>query len=119
MDRGVGGNGRYGDRDRDRLSWWEDNVANVTLGTETNDCLAYDPGLERHRPIMSTLGEHGGRLEKEREKYAKFYYASYVKHVCVFLPRLYSKEVMRHQSLYKLVMSYNVDMTPSDTDVSK
>ena len=35
-DRGGGGDG-YGQ------SWWEDNVAHVTLDTETNDPLFYSP----------------------------------------------------------------------------
>ena len=36
----MGGGG-----DRDILSQWEYNVANTTLGTDTNAPLAYDPGL--------------------------------------------------------------------------
>ena len=43
------------DRDRDRLNWWENNVANITLGTKPNDCLAYALGLEHHHPIISKL----------------------------------------------------------------
>ena len=51
------------DEDRyQRLIKWEDNVANITLGTEHNASLAYAPGLEPHHPIMSTLGAHGGQL---------------------------------------------------------
>ena len=42
---GVGTDGRVGgdeqDGDGDGLSRWEDNVAHITLGTETNDPLAY------------------------------------------------------------------------------
>ena len=57
---GGGGYGRGGDRDR--LSQWEDNVEKLTLGTEPNAPLAYDPGLEHHHLIMSTLGYPGGRL---------------------------------------------------------
>ena len=53
-DRGGGGGGR--DRDSNRLSWWEDNVANLTLGMEPNVTLDYDPGLKNHHPIMSMLG---------------------------------------------------------------
>ena len=45
-----------------RLSRWEDNVANITLGTETNAPLAYATGLEHHHPIISMLGELGGQL---------------------------------------------------------
>ena len=55
-----GGGGGYGrDGDGDILSRWEGNVANLTLGTEPDDPLAYAPGLEHHHPIMSTLGETG------------------------------------------------------------
>ena len=38
---GGDGRGRYGDV----LSWWEDNIAHVTLWAETNDPPAYDTGL--------------------------------------------------------------------------
>ena len=64
-DRGRGEDGRHGDRYR--LSWWEDNVANSTLGTDTNSPLAYAPILGHHHPIMSTLGEPGGQLERNRD----------------------------------------------------
>ena len=37
-----------------------------TLGTEPSDPLAYGPGSEHHRPIMSIIGGHGGRLEIDR-----------------------------------------------------
>ena len=43
------------DRDRDRLNWWENNVANITLGTKPNDRFAYALGLEHHHPIISKL----------------------------------------------------------------
>ena len=36
-----GGDGRGGDGDR--ISWWEDNVTDLTLGTEPNDPLSYAP----------------------------------------------------------------------------
>ena len=36
----------------------EDNVVNITLGTEPNAPLAYDMGLELHHLIMSKLGEN-------------------------------------------------------------
>ena len=48
------------------ISWWEDNTAHITLGTDPNAPLAYDSGLELHHPIMSTLGGNGGQLERER-----------------------------------------------------
>ena len=39
-----------------------------TIGTEPNARLAYDLGSEHHKPTMSTLGGHRGRLEKERQR---------------------------------------------------
>ena len=62
-----GGWGDTRDRDVDVLSWWEDNVSNITLGTEHNSPLAYALVLENHHLIISTLGELGGRLEIERD----------------------------------------------------
>ena len=62
-DRGGGGDGWDGDGDR--IIWWEDNVAQVTLGTDPNDPLAYAPGLEHHHPIMSMIGDPGGKLERD------------------------------------------------------
>ena len=47
------------------ISWWEDNVANITLGTETHAPLDYDPGLEHHLPIISMIGELEGQLERD------------------------------------------------------
>ena len=35
---------------------------------ETNALLAYDPGIELHYPIISTLGGHGGQLDREIER---------------------------------------------------
>ena len=72
-DGGPGG-GTYGWRggyrldgdDNGRLIKREDTVEKITLGTEHNDHLAYDTGLELHHPIMSTLGAHKGQLERER-----------------------------------------------------
>ena len=37
-----------------------------TIGTEPNAPLTYALGSEHHHPIMSKLGGHGGRLERER-----------------------------------------------------
>ena len=65
MDRGVGGDGRYGDKDG--LSWWEDNVSHVTLGADHNAPLVYALVLELHHPSMSNFGEQGDQLERERE----------------------------------------------------
>ena len=54
MDVGRGGDRQYGDGDR--LNRWEDNVANLILGTDHNDTLAYALVLELHHIIMSTIG---------------------------------------------------------------
>ena len=59
-DRGGGGDVRGGDGER--ISWWEDNVAKLTLGMEPNNSLAYAPGLEHHHPIMIMFGDPGGWL---------------------------------------------------------
>ena len=63
---GTDGGGRGYRRDRDRngygLSWWEDNVAQITVGAEPNNPLVYAPGLEPHHLIMSKPGENGGHL---------------------------------------------------------
>ena len=53
---------RTGSRWR-RIKSGENNVANITLGTEHNAPLTYALGLEHHHPIMSTLGYPGGRLD--------------------------------------------------------
>ena len=53
MGRGGVGYGSYGYGDR--FNWWGDNVANITLGTESNSPLSYAPLLEHHHPIMSIL----------------------------------------------------------------
>ena len=66
MERMEGGTDGQ-DRDGDVLSWWEDNVENITLRTEHNAPLAYDLVLEHHHPIMSTLGDPRGQLERERK----------------------------------------------------
>ena len=57
-----GGVGEGRGENREILSRWEDNEAKLTLGMDPNDPLAYAPGLEHHHPIMSMLGEPGGRL---------------------------------------------------------
>ena len=62
---GEGGGYRW-DGYGDRFNQREDNVANITLGMDTNYTLSYTPGLEHHHPIMSTLGEPGGLLEREK-----------------------------------------------------
>ena len=53
------------DGDGDIISRWEDNVANITLGMETNAPLAYAPGLEYHHPIISMIGYLEGQLERK------------------------------------------------------
>ena len=40
----------------------EDNTANITLWTESNDPIAYAKGLEHHHQIMGMLGDPGGGL---------------------------------------------------------
>ena len=50
------------DGDRDIITWWEDTVANITLGTDTNATLAYAPGLEHHHPIISMFMDLEGQL---------------------------------------------------------
>ena len=53
------------DGDGERISWREDNVANINLGTETNAPLEYAPGLEHRHPIISMLGELEGQLDRD------------------------------------------------------
>ena len=43
-----------------------DTVEFNTIGKETSDPLAYDAGSEHHRKHISTLGMHGGQLDRER-----------------------------------------------------
>ena len=66
---GGGGWSRMGGRGESNTAGITDRsrVTNVTLGTEPNDPLAYDPGLEIHHLIMSNLGGGGGQLERERD----------------------------------------------------
>ena len=42
-------------------------VAVITIVTEPNAPLTYAPGSEHHHLIMSKLGGHGGRLERDRD----------------------------------------------------
>ena len=63
-----GGVGYRWNSEGDGLNSWEDTVANLILGMETNAPLVYDLGLELRHPIMSMLGgRRGGRLERERQ----------------------------------------------------
>ena len=67
---GLGGDvqDRYGDGyGYGQLTRWEDTVIKVILGTEPNAPFAYAIGFERHHLIMSMLGGHGGRLDRERD----------------------------------------------------
>ena len=43
-------------------------IKNLILGKEPNAHLASAPGLELQHLIMSMLGGHGGRLEREIER---------------------------------------------------
>ena len=65
-DGGGGGDGRDGDRYR-KLIKWEDTAENISFGIEHNAPLVYDHRLELYHPIMSTLEEHRGQLEREIE----------------------------------------------------
>ena len=60
----MGGRVYIWDRYRDILSLWDNNVANITLGTETNDPLTYAPVLEHHHPIISMIGALEGQLDR-------------------------------------------------------
>ena len=44
----------------------EDTVASIMVGAGPNAPLASAPVLELHQPIMSILGGHGVRIERER-----------------------------------------------------
>ena len=46
------------------------NVASNPLGTVPNVTLASAPGKEYHPPILSTLGDHGGYIKRERDKFS-------------------------------------------------
>ena len=61
--RGVRGDRQGGEGDR--IIRWEDNIENLTLGKEPNSPLDYDPLLEHHHPIISTLGQLEGRLYRK------------------------------------------------------
>ena len=56
----VGGDAQNENGDGYGLSWWENNIENVTLGMEPNAPLVYAPVLEHHSPYISTLGYPGG-----------------------------------------------------------
>ena len=43
-------------------------ASNVTLGTVHNAPLASAPGREYHPLIFGTLGAHGGKVKRERER---------------------------------------------------
>ena len=57
------GRGYGQDRNGVGLNRSEDNVAHITLGTESNAPLAYGPRLELNHPIMSKLGDPRARLD--------------------------------------------------------
>ena len=66
LEEGGGGDRQEGYRYGDgQIIRWQDIVANLILGTEPNDLFAYAPRLELHHPIMSMLGGHRGRVERE------------------------------------------------------
>ena len=49
----------------------KDNLMVNTVGTEPNSPISYAPGSEHHHLTMSTIGRHGGQLEKERDTYRR------------------------------------------------
>ena len=69
----VGGSGggtdgrRGGGVGGEILGQWEDNVVNLTLGTEHNSSLLYSTRLDHRHPIIITLGGPGCRLERDIE----------------------------------------------------
>ena len=66
---GNGGGGGEDGQDDDgygQLISWEYTVAKIIIGTEPYAPLAYAPVSELHHPIMSMLGEHRCRLEREK-----------------------------------------------------
>ena len=63
---GGGGDGCDGDK-YGRLIKWEGNVANITLGTDTNAPIAYASGLDLYHLIMHTLGVHRGQFLRLRD----------------------------------------------------
>ena len=72
MGSGTGGEGGGDRRDVDidgQIIRREDTLEKAILETEPNATIAYALGLETHQPIMSMLGGHGGRLDRERESY--------------------------------------------------
>ena len=73
VDSGLGGGtDRQGGRERRtgqrriQKDWYEDNKAHATLGAEPNIPIPYSLVLEHHHPIMSTLGDPEGRLDRDR-----------------------------------------------------
>ena len=52
----------------------KDNLMVNTVGTEPNSPISYAPGSEHHHLTMSTIGRHGGQLEKERDTYRRYLY---------------------------------------------
>ena len=70
-DRGGWWERRDNDSNVDELSWWEDNVSHLTVGTDpnTNTPLAYAPVLALHHLITIMLGEHGSRLDRYKDIY--------------------------------------------------
>ena len=65
---GGGGDIRNGDEDG-RLIRWEDTLEDLILGTEPTYHLDYAPRLKLHHLIISMLGGHGGRLDRNIERY--------------------------------------------------
>ena len=67
--KGAGRSGRKRRKRERRKTKSMYNVVVNTIGMEPGATLAYDPGLEHHHSIMSTIGGNGGRLYIERVIY--------------------------------------------------
>ena len=71
---GVGGGDRKYINVYRRLIRWQYTVANEILGMEPNNPLAYAPRFELHNPIMSIIGGHRGRIDRENDEDHTFDY---------------------------------------------
>ena len=67
-ERGGRGDGWDGDGDGDRLSRLEDNVEQVTLGTDHDSPLAYSLGLEHPPDYEYAWGERKPVIDIERKE---------------------------------------------------
>ena len=70
------GGGDVWDGYGDRLSQWENNISHATLETYPNATIACATIFETHHLIMSAIGEHRGRLEREIDSHADRHFLS-------------------------------------------